>query len=222
LTLHAQRTLVTENMGICWELRNAAFFWGHTAQNIIEQEEQTGISINMKTYILSSRPDALALPPMNYDFYYSAPWMAVTDAQKKHKSLSREVGNTLKGLDVRLFPLLFAISLYNLDESSESYKNFTTADIETIKRVQQRLLIIYKRFIKHQVGWKRASHILLTQICLLVKLKQTVAIFIREKMKSAAAFKQMSAQAAQTSQSAGPSTAIESSLSARPKTQEAT
>ena len=40
LSTSAQRTLVAENMGICWELRNAAFFWGHNALNLIEQVNQ--------------------------------------------------------------------------------------------------------------------------------------------------------------------------------------
>ena len=39
------------------------------------------------------------------------------------------------GMDVRLFPLLFAISFFNLEEDSPAYKTFSATDIEIIKTV---------------------------------------------------------------------------------------
>ena len=39
-------------------------------------------------------------------------------------------------MDVRLFPILFAISFFNLEEDSPSYQSFKPADIEIIKKVK--------------------------------------------------------------------------------------
>jgi len=179
LSSTCQKHLIIENMGVCWELRNSAFFWGHSSTTIIQQEEETGISINMKKYIEMYRTEARDLPNLKYEFYYSVPWLEMTDVQREHKEVTQNLGSTFKDMDVKLFPLVFALTFFSIEEDMMVKLFFTPKDIQIVKEIHRRLFIIYRRFLKHQVGGRGTMELMLRQLNFIFKLKKVVLLFNR-------------------------------------------
>jgi len=56
-------------------------------------------------------------------------------------------------------------------------------DVKTIKMAQQQLDVLYSRFRKHKIGWKRASYSYLNQKYVMNQLVQSKTIFTEENLQ---------------------------------------
>ena len=57
----------------------------------------TGIQTGLLGYIHTNAPDALRMPPAYYSDYYRAPWATNKSSEDRHKIISQDIGNSLKG-----------------------------------------------------------------------------------------------------------------------------
>lgn len=97
LTTRAQNHLIRHNMQMCFALNNAWYFFGHTANTSIEQEEQTGIITGLGDFIRANAPYALDLPNARYEDFYRAPWAKTPEFEERHHFLLKEIGTSLRG-----------------------------------------------------------------------------------------------------------------------------
>ena len=70
VTCRTQGRLIVENMQSCYSLTMSYYFFGHSSDTAVGQEEQTGILTGLGDFIRASAPMALAMPPAIYDDYY--------------------------------------------------------------------------------------------------------------------------------------------------------
>lgn len=84
-------------MQMCFALNNAWYFFGHTANTSIEQEEQTGIITGLGDFIRANAPYALDLPNARYEDFYRAPWAKTPEFEERHHFLLKEIGTSLRG-----------------------------------------------------------------------------------------------------------------------------
>ena len=55
-------------------------------------------------------------------------------------------------------------------------------DKEVILKAQTHIGILYKRYMKHLVGWKKGSETQMNQYCLLSKMQECVSIFCTQNL----------------------------------------
>ena len=67
------------------------------------------------------------------------------------------MGESLKGRDKRIIPLLYAITFFSVSQAEMEAANLKIEDVNVIKRAQDHMGVIYRRFIKQCYGWKVAT-----------------------------------------------------------------
>ena len=87
-------------MQMCYSLTMSYYFFGHEATTAVGQEEQTGILTGLCDFIRANAPYALSMPPAIYEDYYISPWATTTQLEDSHKSISKDIGNSLKGQSI--------------------------------------------------------------------------------------------------------------------------
>ena len=67
------------------------------------------------------------------------------------------MGESLRGKDRRIIPLLYTITFFGVSEAEMEAANLNEEDVRVIKRAQDHMGLIYRRFIKQCYGWKVAT-----------------------------------------------------------------
>jgi len=138
---------------------------------------ETGLDTGMGDFLRAHHPDLIdTLPPVAYDDIFIVPWATSRHVEKKHRDLLESVGKTLKGLDFNGYLLLYGICLYTLDAATLAAMDVPLHDAETLQNAQSYFTVMYRRFLKHMVGWKRAMDLRLNQRHMLDQLQQAVHI----------------------------------------------
>ena len=86
-----------QNTHICAMLNLALYFFGHTGVTAIEQEAQSGLITGVGDYIFNHAPQAVSMPAATYDDLFGGPWANNRDLEATHRSLSKNIGESLKG-----------------------------------------------------------------------------------------------------------------------------
>ena len=61
------------------------------------QEAMTGMITGIEDFIRANAPVALDMPPATYDEFFTAPWAKDREHEKKHRELTKSIGETLRG-----------------------------------------------------------------------------------------------------------------------------
>eukprot|EP00092_Neocalanus_flemingeri_P027686 GFUD01030051.1.p1 GENE.GFUD01030051.1~~GFUD01030051.1.p1 ORF type:complete len:877 (+),score=166.00 GFUD01030051.1:322-2952(+) len=176
LSSRAQRWLMKSAAAVGMELMTAVFFFAHNSETIIEQAETCGLATNFKKYIETKAPYALKMPARSYESLYKSPWAETIEDEIRHRRGQQLVGESLKGKDPRIMPLLYALAFYAVSENDIAEMDLPETDKTTIKKAQEHLGVIYRRFLKQQHGWKAATGYALSHIYYLSVLKENVSI----------------------------------------------
>jgi len=177
LSVGTQRKLMQRKTQICFSLNVAVYFFGHQATTAVQQDMETGLDTGMGDFLRAHHPDLIdTLPPVAYDDIFIVPWATSRHVEKKHRDLLESVGKTLKGLDFNGYLLLYGICLYTLDAATLAAMDVPLHDAETLQNAQSYFTVMYRRFLKHMVGWKRAMDLRLNQRHMLDQLQQAVHI----------------------------------------------
>jgi len=183
LTTNTQRKLMQQKTLICYSLNVALWFFGHNATTSKGQESSTGMDTGMTDYLTLHHPDLLdILPASTYDEIFVVPWATSRDVEEAHKSLLQDVGRTLRTLDFNGYLLLYGICLYTIDPQTLSSMNVPPQDEEMLRKAEAYFNLIYRRYLKQKVGWKRAMEVQLNQRCLIEKLQKAVMISSRSNL----------------------------------------
>merc|ERR1711972_732683 len=145
LTAKTQSRLIMENMQMCYSLTMSYYFFGHNANTAVEQEEHTGILTGLGDYIRRWCPYALGMPPALYSDYYRPPWATNSRFEERHRTLSANIGLSLKDIGIMGYILLYSLNLYDVTESQLREWKATEKDILTIKKVRKFIETIYVR-----------------------------------------------------------------------------
>ena len=86
-----------QNTHICSMLNLALYFFGHQGTTAIQQEEQSGLVTGLGDYIHKYAPLAVNMPPATYDHLFVGPWTCNGELEVTHKSLSKNIGESLRG-----------------------------------------------------------------------------------------------------------------------------
>merc|ERR1711892_416314 len=105
------------NGSVGMELMTAAFFFAHDAKTLLEQEKTCGLATNFTDYILKEAPYAMNMPASRYGSLYKSPWAATIEDEERHKRTQQMVGESMKGKDKRLMPLLYALAFFAVTEA---------------------------------------------------------------------------------------------------------
>lgn len=176
LSSRSQRWLMKSATAVGMELMTAVFFFAHSSDTLIEQSEVCGLATNFKKYIETKAPQALKMPARSYESLYKSPWAETIEDEIRHRRGQQLVGESLKGKDHRIMPLLYALAVYAVSETDIAQMDLPEADKVTIKKAQEHLGIIYRRFLKQLHGWKAATGYALSHIYYLSVLKENVNI----------------------------------------------
>lgn len=183
LTTNTQRKLMQQKTLICYSLNVALWFFGHNATTAVGQEDLTGMDTGMKDYLTLNHPDLLdKLTPNYYDEIFVVPWATNREVEETHKDLLQSVGKTLRALDFNGYLLLYGICLYTIDPQTLCSLNVPPQDEEVLKKAEAYFSLMYRRYLKQMVGWKRAMEVHLNQRCLIEKLQKAVAISSRNNL----------------------------------------
>eukprot|EP00092_Neocalanus_flemingeri_P077197 GFUD01095831.1.p1 GENE.GFUD01095831.1~~GFUD01095831.1.p1 ORF type:complete len:155 (+),score=37.31 GFUD01095831.1:40-465(+) len=117
------------------------------------------------------------MPLAAYDDYFAGPWATAREHEARHRELTKSIGDSIKDLDFSAYLLLYGITLYNITQQTLLEMNIPEKDIQVIKKAQNYLDLLYKRYTKHLVGWKKASETRLNQRYLLDQMNECVLIF---------------------------------------------
>jgi hypothetical protein len=183
LTTNTQRKLMQQKTLICYSLNVALWFFGHNSKTAMGQEDSTGMDTGMKDYLTVNHPELLdKLTPNNYDEIFVVPWATSREVEEAHKDLLESVGKTLKALDFNGYLLLYGICLYTIDPQTLSSMNVPQQDEEVLTKAEAYFSLMYRRYLKQMVGWKRAMEVQLNQRCLIEKLQKAVTISSRNNL----------------------------------------
>jgi len=175
LTSRSQRWLMKSAAGVGMELMTAVFFFGHSSDTLVGQADTCALETNFKNYIETNASYALKMPARNYETLYKSPWAETVEEEIKHRRGQQLLGESLKGKDKRIMPLLYALAVYGVSEAEIKEVDIPLPDKEIIKKAQDHLGIIYKRFLKQLHGWKAASGYALSHIYFLSLLRENVS-----------------------------------------------
>jgi len=175
LTSRSQQWLMKAAAGVGMELMTAVFFFGHSSDTLIGQADTCALETNFKKYIETNATYALKMPARNYETLYKSPWAETIEEEIKHKRGQQLLGESLKGKDKRIMPLLYALAVYGVSETEIKEVDIPVPDKEIIKRAQDHLGIIYKRFLKQLHGWKAASGYVLSHMYFLSLLRENAS-----------------------------------------------
>ena len=78
--------------------------------------------------------------------------------------------------------LMYGITLYAVDEQTLSGWNIPERDKSTIRQAASCLEILYSRFSKQKIGWKKASYNQVNQRFILQQMDEAMRIFTRENL----------------------------------------
>ena len=67
------------------------------------------------------------------------------------------MGESLRGKDKRIIPLLYTINFFGVSEAEMEAANLNVEDVRVIKRAQDHMGSIYHKFMKQCYGWKVAT-----------------------------------------------------------------
>eukprot|EP00092_Neocalanus_flemingeri_P012947 GFUD01013946.1.p1 GENE.GFUD01013946.1~~GFUD01013946.1.p1 ORF type:complete len:796 (+),score=184.42 GFUD01013946.1:66-2453(+) len=177
LTTRTQSLLMRHNTQLCFALNISNYFFGHNAKTAIEQEEMTGLVTGLGDYIRANAPVAVNMPLAAYDEYFAGPWGTDRELEAKHRELTKSIGESIRDLNFSAYLLLYGVTLYNINQEAMNEMEIQQKDVEIIKKAQNYLDILYKRYTKHLVGWKKASETRLNQRYLLDQMNECVLIF---------------------------------------------
>lgn len=65
------------------------------------------------------------------------------------------MGQALRDRDDRMFPLLYALAFFTVTDLEMEDLCLSYRDMTVIKKAQDHFGVIYRRFLKQQMGWKR-------------------------------------------------------------------
>ena len=57
----------------------------------------TGLISGVEDFIRANAPVALDMPPATYDEYFTGPWATDREHEKKHRELTKSIGESLQG-----------------------------------------------------------------------------------------------------------------------------
>ena len=84
------------------------------------------------------------------------------------------MGESLRGKEKRIIPLLYAITFFGVSKAEMEAVNLNVEDVRVIKRAQDHMGSIYRRFIKQCYGWKVATGAVFGHIYGLSVLRENV------------------------------------------------
>ena len=59
----------------------------------------TGLNTGVEDFIRANIPIALDMPPATYDEYFAGPWATDREYEKRHRALTKSIGESLQGND---------------------------------------------------------------------------------------------------------------------------
>ena len=89
--------------------------------------------------------------------FLRSPWAQTVEDELRHKKGQQLMGESLRGKDKRIIPLLYTITFFGVSEAEMEAANLNKEDVRVIKRAQDHMGLIYRRFIKQCYGWKVAT-----------------------------------------------------------------
>lgn len=183
LTTNTQRKLMMHKTEVCFSLNIALFFFGHRAVTAVQQEEMTGLETGLKEYLMVHNPDLMeTLPPTRYDEVFIVPWATSRDVEVTHRELMQSVGATIRGLDHHGYLLLYGLCLYSIEPDALAAMDLPKQDREVLQKAVSYFSVMYRRYLKHMVGWKRALELQMNQRHVLDQLQQAVNISSKKNL----------------------------------------
>eukprot|EP00092_Neocalanus_flemingeri_P045685 GFUD01051176.1.p1 GENE.GFUD01051176.1~~GFUD01051176.1.p1 ORF type:complete len:148 (+),score=27.78 GFUD01051176.1:25-444(+) len=117
------------------------------------------------------------MPITAYDDYFAGPWATAREHEAKHRELTKCIGESVRDLDYSAYLLLYGITLYSISQQTMDGMDIPQKDRQVIGKAQNYMELLYKRYTKHLIGWKKASDTRLNQRYLLDKMGECVLIF---------------------------------------------
>ena len=141
-------------------------------------------------------PAAINMPCETYEDFFVGPWATDKQHEKRHRELSKSIGDSLKGLglgyldmnlifldlDFICYMLLYGITLYTASQKDMENDNIPKKDREVIIKAQTYLDVLYRRYLKHLVGWKKGLDRRLNQQFLLSQEHECTFIFALQNL----------------------------------------
>ena len=88
----------------------------------------------------------------------------------------------MKDLGYVGYILMYGITLFAVDQETLSNWNIPERDKSTIRQAASCLEILYSRFSKQKIGWKKASYNQVNQKYILRQMEQAMGIFTKENL----------------------------------------
>ena len=57
----------------------------------------TGLVTGLREYVRDHAPEAINMPPSNYDEYFATPWATEREHEVKHRELTKSIGESVRG-----------------------------------------------------------------------------------------------------------------------------
>ena len=89
--------------------------------------------------------------------FLRSPWAQTVEDELRHKKGQQLMGESLRGKDKRIIPLLYTITFFGVSEAEMEAANLNVEDVRVIKRAQDHMGSIYRKFMKQCYGWKVAT-----------------------------------------------------------------
>ena len=89
--------------------------------------------------------------------FLRSPWAETVEDELRHKKGLQLMGKSLRGKDKRIIPLLYTITFFGVSEAEMEAANLNVEDVRVIKRAQDHMGSIYRKFMKQCYGWKVAT-----------------------------------------------------------------
>jgi len=176
MSSRAHQYLMRVNGSVCQELMTAYFFFGHNATTILEQEKTCGLVSNFTDYIMKEAPYAANMPARSYDSIYQHPWAASYEDEQKHKRTQQLVGESMRGKDKRVLPILYALAFYAVTDVEMTQAELSVQDKAAINKAKEHLSVIYRRFMKQEHGWMAGAGYAISHVYYITVMKENVKI----------------------------------------------
>ena len=85
-------------------------------------------------------------------------------------------------LSFTCYMILYGITLYSTTKKNMEDADLPKKDVDTIIKAQMFLDILYQRYLKHLVGWKKGSEKRMNQKFLLSQMHECARIFTRQNL----------------------------------------
>ena len=117
-----------------------------------------------------------------YFIFVRKPWAKNSEFEDQHQELMTRIGSSIKELGYLGYILLYGITLYRVDERTLASWNIPDRDKNTIRQATGSLEVLYSRYAKQKIGWKKASFNHINQTYILQQTENAMKIFTQENL----------------------------------------